>query len=501
MFNPKRILLLLPCVLLLGCTVAQPDPIRVSVPTATSDGTVTEAAPEIIVDINATPLPTRTRWEYGTLLPYTVQTGDTLNALASRFATTAEEISAANPLLIPGLSTLPPGLELNIPARYIPFLGTSYQIIPNSELVYSPGAIDFDIQNAIIRYGGYLETVSQSSDGAIRPSWEIIERVGLQWGVNPRLLLAIMEYQTGVLRERDPGAAAETFPMGVEIEFREGLHKQLIWVAETLNEGYYGWRDGSLTEISVGDDEIIRIDPWQNAGTVALHYLFSQLYEGEAYRRVISPQGFGRTYEVLFGDPFDYATNHIPANLTQPELALPFEPGQTWVYSGGPHYAWGGSQPLASIDFAPPATSGGCVPSNAVVSAVGDGVIARREIGTAVFDLDGDGNELTGWVIIYLHVKTANIPLRGTTLFKDTPLSFPSCEGGSSTGTHLHLGRKYNGEWIPAGGPVPFTLGGWYPVAGAAPYEGLLKRDLPALELFAYPGVTDYNRITRPFRE
>ena len=25
----------------------------------------------------------------------------------------------------------------------------------------------------------------------------------------------------------------------------------------------------------------------------------------------------------------------------------------------------------------------------------------------------------------------------------------PSCEGGFSNGTHLHLARRYNGEWIP----------------------------------------------------
>ena len=35
------------------------------------------------------------------------------------------------------------------------------------------------------------------------------------------------------------------------------------------------------------------------------------------------------------------------------------------------------------------------------------------------------------------------------------PLGHPSCEGGNVTGTHVHLARKFNGEWIGAGGRMP----------------------------------------------
>jgi hypothetical protein len=53
-----------------------------------------------------------------------------------------------------------------------------------------------------------------------------------------------------------------------------------------------------------------------------------------------------------------------------------------------------------------------------------------------------------------------------------------SCEGGISTGTHLHIARKYNGEWIAADGPIPFVLSGWTAFAGEKPYVGkLIKGD------------------------
>jgi len=39
------------------------------------------------------------------------------------------------------------------------------------------------------------------------------------------------------------------------------------------------------------------------------------------------------------------------------------------------------------------------------------------------------------------------------------------------------MARKYNGEWIPADGPLPFVLSGWVAHAGAKPYQGTLTRD------------------------
>ena len=48
-------------------------------------------------------------------------------------------------------------------------------------------------------------------------------------------------------------------------------------------------------------------------------------------------------------------------------------------------------------------------------------------------------------------------------------LGYPSCAGGYSTATHLHIARRYNGEWIPAdcvNCPIslripPFTMSDW----------------------------------------
>jgi hypothetical protein len=94
-----------------------------------------------------------------------------------------------------------------------------------------------------------------------------------------------------------------------------------------------------------------------------------------------------------------------------------------------------------------------------------------------MLDLDGDGNEETGWSLLYLHIATeGRVPL-GTWVEVDDRLGQPSCEGGVSTGTHLHFARKYNGEWVLADGPLPFNLDGWIAHRGDKVYTGTLTRD------------------------
>jgi murein DD-endopeptidase MepM/ murein hydrolase activator NlpD len=94
-----------------------------------------------------------------------------------------------------------------------------------------------------------------------------------------------------------------------------------------------------------------------------------------------------------------------------------------------------------------------------------------------ILDLDGDGDERTGWTIFYFHVSPEGQVQKGAVLKKGDPIGHPSCEGGRATGTHIHIARRYNGEWIPASGVLAFNLEGWVAHAGAVPYLGTLKRN------------------------
>jgi hypothetical protein len=92
-------------------------------------------------------------------------------------------------------------------------------------------------------------------------------------------------------------------------------------------------------------------------------------------------------------------------------------------------------------------------------------------------DLDGDGDERTGWTIFYMHMGADGRVAVGTRVKVGDPIGHPSCEGGMSSATHLHIARKYNGEWIPAAGPVPMVLDGWRVTGEATEYDGGLVKD------------------------
>ncbi|MGD9091333.1 MAG: LysM peptidoglycan-binding domain-containing protein [Anaerolineales bacterium] len=424
----------------------------------------------------STQLPGRPVYSPGELVDYVAQTGDTLPTLATRFNTTVEEIRQANPFIPDSATTMPPGMPMQIPIYYTPFWGSSYQILPDSLFINGPSLVDFNTSIFVSEHPGWLKSYVGYAGGANRSGAEIVDFVAVKFSVSPRLLLSILEYQSGALSNPDPSTRAKTYPLGYQARDRQGLYRQLLWGTNLLNNGYYSWRKGTLTSIERKDGRLERFDPWQNAATVSLHNFFNSQMPVDEYHRAISPEGLAQTYAQLFGDPWSNDVPHIPGSLEQPPLTLPFAPGETWAYTGGPHTGWGVGEPFAALDFAPPVVVGGCTPTSELATAIASGVIARSETGEVVLDLDGDGDERTGWNIFYLHVATEGRVPVGAQLETGDPIGYPSCEGGTSTGTHIHIARKYNGEWILAEGVLAFNLEGWTAHDGSKPYLGTLTR-------------------------
>jgi hypothetical protein len=63
----------------------------------------------------------------------------------------------------------------------------------------------------------------------------------------------------------------------------------------------------------------------------------------------------------------------------------------------------------------------------------------------------------------------------------------------------VHMARKYNGEWIPAEGPLPFDLNGWQARAGDQPYQGLLVNGDQVVEACTCSSAATF--ISRPNEE
>jgi murein DD-endopeptidase MepM/ murein hydrolase activator NlpD len=305
-----------------------------------------------------------------------------------------------------------------------------------------------------------------------------------------------LDYQSGWVTSRRPSDNTLVFPIGRVEVGREGLLRQLSWAANQLNAGYYGWRAGSLASFSFSDGSLRLVARGLNAGTVGVQDFFAQVTQVADWAKAVSATGFGRSYRVLFGNPFIWGVEPlVPADLVQPAMQLPLEPGKIWVFTGGPHAGWDSGSAWAAIDFAP-AEIAGCMLSDEWVVATAAGVIVQSQYGAVLEDLDGDGYEGTGWVVLYLHVAGRDRVSVGTTVKAGDRLGHPSCEGGVANATHVHLARKYNGEWISADGTVPFVLDGWVSVGLGREYDGDLTKGDVTIE--AYDGHAASNEISRP---
>lgn len=442
-------------------SIGTPTPTRppIFTPPPTYAGTPTPDAPHA------------TSADEQTMVTHIVKAGESLSSVAQQYGRSTTELIELNALTESELVFVGQQLLVPLPA---PMSGPRFKIIPNSELVYGPSAKGFDVRRVANAYDGYLLHHQEEVEGVTLAGPEIVSLVAHRFSVNPRLLLAFVEYRTGWLTQ--PTAVNPTAPLVSAAPGRTGLYEQLSWAANQLNWGFYGRSEGNLLTLQLNDGSRIAYHAQINDGTAAVQRLLGQTNSSFGqWLEEAGPGGFFATYNVLFGNPFAYTVEPLlPSTLTQPDWDVPWANDETWFLTGGPHGGWAQGSAWAALDFATPGDQLGCVQTEYWVRSMSSGVVTRSEFGAVVVDTDGDGYAGTGWAILYMHIEGRERIGVGERVEVGDPIGHPSCEGGFSNGTHLHLARTYNGRWIAADGSIPFNLNGWVSQGGGREYNGLL---------------------------
>ncbi|MEA3337235.1 MAG: LysM peptidoglycan-binding domain-containing protein [Chloroflexota bacterium] len=444
-------------------------------PTALEETGPAEAAQLPVVANTATPGPTvapDVATEFTSVRP-----GQVLGSIAARYGVAMNKIVEYSNIEDPDFLSLGQGL---IVPHKTDRMTPDEVLLPDSELVFGPAYVDFDLEKFIEQQGGYLSQFSMSGlNGEEWGAADVIERVALRYSVGPRVLLSVMESRSGWVTDPAPEGLALDYPLG-HYGGAPGLLSQLEWTANELNRGYYGWQDRGETAMRSKDGNIARGAPGLNPATVAVQRVLAADSDWNDLESELAR--FSDTYQRLFGDPMALDTGPVqPALDSQPQMQLPFSAAEWWYLTGGPHGGWGSGSGWSALDFVPhDAGIGNCFPADSWAVAVAPGVVARNDSGEILLDLDGDGDARTGWVLQYLHITDR--VAEGDLLETGDRVGRPSCEGGAAESTHLHISRRYNGLWVAADGPVPFVMDGWQ-AWGDFEYDGgLLKAGEPARE-------------------
>ncbi len=463
-----RLFLAATLLLLSACAAPEPDdpPAQTlaaprAAPTATHIPATPIALPQTVID------------------RYTVRAGDTLGNVAARYNIALEELMELNG--ITDAHTLKIGQQLKVPLK-VTRAAPANSFIPDSEVVYGPAYENFDIAALANQRNGFLAQYRERVEGETLTGAQILQLVVERYSVGPRVLLSLLEMQSGWLTESL--VSNLQYPMGLTDSTRQGLYYQASWAANALNEGYYGKPSGRLSHLRFKDRTRAFIPPSLNAGTLAVMNVLAQTTTFDAWQNEIGANGFSATYRKLFGDPNQFAIEPlVPRDLKQPALRLPWSDGEMWYYSGGPHTAWGDNGAWAAIDVVPNdiAGSGSCLVSRRYVVAAAAGKVIRSDRGRVAQTLNGGNFQGKGWALLYLHLARDGRVGQGVTLNAGDRVGRPSCEGGNADASHLHLARLYNGQWIESN-VAPFALAGWIVKADAQEYEGTLTRGVESRE-------------------
>jgi LasA protease len=308
---------------------------------------------------------------------------------------------------------------------------------------------------------------------------EIVRQVSMNLSINPRFLLAFIEFRSQWVLGF-PADADLQHPLGLNIPNQEGLFTELSIYAQLLNTGYYAWRQGKINDLSFLDGGSVPISPDLNAGSVALQYLFGRSFrQAEWEAELYGPQGFLAIYQKMFGNDPACTQSSEPLfadGMQLPVLELPFAPGEPWALTGGLHEDWDTGTPQGALDFAPITGETHCAVSRAWVQAVAAGVVTRSEKGLLQLALVDEEGKATGWELLYMHIAEKERTAAGMHVRVNEPLGHPSCEGGLASGSHVHLARLFHGEWIGAGDLFPYILSGWLALPGEKAYQSSLMR-------------------------
>ncbi|HSG15556.1 MAG TPA: PA14 domain-containing protein [Anaerolineae bacterium] len=379
---------------------------------------------------------------------------------------------------------------------------TGEMLVSDGLFLYASSVLDFDTQAFLETQPGPLAGYVEEVNGEPWTAAESIQYNAMFFGLNPQLILTLLEAQTGVITGFS--AAVPLASSGPEPSPAAGtFHAYVRQLAEQALLAYDNHRhDVSAGQLVFPDGTTITTPESLNAGTYAVRATLAGSMSRRQWESWVQNPGplFVEQFNRWFGDPLENPDQALSAATSAPSgYILPFPIGETWYYTGGPHNYGGGTpgctsdprcpRPWSSLDIAQPeiiACPGASYPAQRWIVAAKGGDVIQSSQALIVID------HRDGWRTYYSHVSSAD--KRGTgPIDRGDRLGHPSCEvepGGFTTGIHVHFALFQIGVgFVEANGK---SFSGWQ-VGETSHYNGTMGLDgaVRQASVGRYPGTND----------
>lgn len=307
--------------------------------------------------------------------------------------------------------------------------------ISNQVFLYGPKAETFDVER-------YLESKAPT----LQSKAELIQHWAGYYSINPKIVLALAEMKSGVLSAPNPRNLKSPFGELVQTNKADDAWREVMHQLSVVFYGYEEKRAEAEQAAKLGNI---------NAATAAIVGVLSNAsantLQGEQQSKLLST--FVQQFMVLFPeDAGELLTNAVDRSAFMARQApptammqLPWRQGYSWR-SNGAHSHTGSGLPLSSIDVSYDWPGWGNPTYS--VTAAHDGtvrVMSRCQLRVS---------NPNGWATNYYHMDGIQVS-NGQWVTANTKLgvyassrSAALCQGGSSTGPHLHFSLLNNGRYV-----------------------------------------------------